>query len=222
MDDAGAPLHAAVLELTGTGRGTAVLDLGCGAGGFARAAADRGARVTGVDLDAGAVALAAAAVPEGTFLVRSAQDPPRGPFDVVAAVQLLEHVRDPVAVLSRAGRAGAVVAATVWGREEECDLRVLDEAAGARPRAGSTLREPAVLRRAAERAGLVVERVDEVEVPFTYADEEELLTPALAATPTGGAGAARHALLERLQPYRTGDGGYRLVNLCRVLVARRA
>jgi SAM-dependent methyltransferase len=220
VDDRGAPLHAAVLELTGIGRGTTVLDLGCGSGGFSRAAADRGAQVTGVDLDPAAVALAAAAVPEGTFLVRSAQDPLRGPFDVVAAVQLLDHVRDPVAVLSRAGRVGAVVAATVWGRESECDLRVLDEAAGTR-RGAASLREPAVLRRAAERAGLRVERLEEVEVPVEYADEDELLVAALAASRTGDPAAAEAALLERLEPYRTG-GGYRLDNLCRVLVARRA
>jgi SAM-dependent methyltransferase len=213
VDDPGAPLHAAVLQLTGIGRGTHVLDLGCGSGGFARAAADRGAQVTGVDLDAEAVALAAAAVPEGTFLVRSAQDPPRGPFDVVAAVQLLEHVRDPVAVLRRAGRAGAVVAATVWGREQECDLRVLDEATA--PRSGPTLREPAVLRRAAERAGLAVERVEEVVLPFEYADADDLLRTALAA------GGDREVVLERVEPFRTDDGGYRLVNLCRVLIARR-
>lgn len=212
MDDAGAPLHAAVLAATGIGPGTRVLDLGCGSGGFARAAADGGAQVTGVDLDPDAVAQAAAAVPEGTFLVRTAQDPPRGPFDVVAAVQLLEHVRDPVAVLHRAGRVGAVVAATVWGRPEECDLRVLDAAQPPGRRAGS-LREPAVLRRTAERAGLVVERLEEVAVPLVYADVDELLSRAPVAD--------EDALLERLEPFRTADGGYRLENLCRVLVARR-
>ena len=227
----GSPLHAAVLDATGVGPATTLLDLGCGMGLFARAAADRGARVTGVDTDSGAVAMAAAEVPEGTFVVRNAQDPPPGPFDVVVAVQLLMHVADPVAVLRRAGRVGGVVAATVWGRERECDLRVFGEAftpwlGPRRPGRGSPVSEPARLRAMAERAGLAVERLDEVVVPFDYADADELLRPlfasAMARTVIRQAdpGTVRAAVLEHLEPYRTGDGGYRLENLFRVLVAR--
>ncbi|WP_157944149.1 class I SAM-dependent methyltransferase [Blastococcus atacamensis] len=200
-----------------------------GQGLFARAASDRGARVTGVDIDADAVRQAATAVPEGTFLVRHAQDPPPGPFDVVAAVQLLMHVSDPVAVLRRAGRVGGVVAATVWGRDRECDLRVLQEAlAPSRPGRGPAVSEPARLRAMAERAGLVVERLEEVSVPFDYADDDELLDP-LLATPVGRSAARRAdpdalraTVLEALEPYRTGNGAYRLQNLFRVLVARPA
>ena len=225
------PLYAAVLDAGGVGRGTTVLDLGCGAGHFARAATDRGARVTGVDTDRESVGLAAAEVPEGTFLVRNAQDPPPGPFDVVAAVQLLMHVADPVAVLRRAGRVGERVIATVWGRERECDLRVLDEALapwlGSRRSArGPAVSEPARLRAIAERAHLVVDRLDEVVVPFDYADADDLLRPVLAAplartvARRADEAAVRTAVLERLEPYRTADGGYRLHNLVRVLVAR--
>jgi SAM-dependent methyltransferase len=226
----GMPLYAAVLDATAVGPGTTVLDLGCGAGLFARAAADRGARVTGVDTDREAVALAAAEVPEGTFLARNAQDPPPGPFDVAAAVQLLMHVADPVAVLRAAGRVGTVVAATVWGREEECDIRVFGEALAPwlgprRPGRGSPVSEPARLRRIAERAGLVVERLDEVVAPFEYADDDELLEPVLASglaravARRADPGAVRAAVLARLAPYRTDAGGYRLENLFRVLVA---
>nr|WP_239520231.1 methyltransferase domain-containing protein [Blastococcus saxobsidens] len=226
-------MYEAVLEATGIGPGTTVLDLGCGVGLFARAAADRGARVTGVDTDADAVAVATAEVPEGTFLVRNAQDPPRGPFDVVAAVQLLMHVADPLTVLSRARRSGGVVAATVWGRERECDLRVFEEALApwsgpSRPARGQSVGEPARLRSMAERAGLVVERLDEVAVPFHYAGEDAMFRSLMAA-PLARAvaertdpGTLRAAVLEHLEPYRTADGGYRLQNLCRMLVARRA
>ena len=228
-----APLHAAVLDAGAVGPGTTVLDLGCGAGHLARVATDRGARVTGVDTDREAVALAAEAVPEGTFLVRNAQDPPPGPFDVVTAVQVLMHVADPVAVLRRAGRVGGLVIATVWGRERECDLRVLDEALAPwlgprRPARGPAVREPARLRALAERARLAVDRLDEVVVPFDYAGADELLRPVLAAplartvARRADEAAVRDAVLERLEPYRTADGGYRLHNLFRVLVARPA
>jgi SAM-dependent methyltransferase len=225
----GTPLHAAVLDATAVGPGTTLLDLGCGAGLFARAAADRGAQVTGVDPDPSAVAAAEAEVPEGRFVVGTAEHPPAGPFDVVAAVQLLMHVVDPVAVLAAAGRSGAVVAATVWGREEECDVRVFGEAVatwlGPRPPGGPTVSDPSLLRGVAERAGLVVDRLDEVVCPFDYEDDEAVLGPLFdsalgrAAGRRAGPVALRDAVLTRLEPYRTGDGGYRLHNLFRVLVA---
>jgi SAM-dependent methyltransferase len=221
-----------VLDATAVGPGTSVLDLGCGAGLFARAAADRGARVTGIDTDPVAVGLAAVEVPGGSFTVGDARRPPSGRFDVVAAVQLLMHVADPTAVLAAATRSGAVVAVTVWGREEECDVRAFGEALapwlGPRTPSRPTLAEPHRLRAVAERAGLVVERLDEVVCPFDYADEDELLGPlfesALGRSVGRRAGpvALRAAVLHRLQPYRTDDGGYRLHNLFRVLVARPA
>jgi SAM-dependent methyltransferase len=226
----GVPLYAAVLDATAVGQGTRLLDLGCGAGLFARAAADRGARVTGIDLDPAAVALAAAEVPEGSFAVGNAQDPPPGPFDVVVMVQLLMHVADPAAVLAAAARSGAVVAATVWGRERECDIRVFGEALapwlGPHRPADSPVSEPGRLREFARRAGLVVERLEEVVCPFDYADEDELLGPLFesalgrAVGRQAGPVALRAAVLERLAPYRTPSGGYRLINLFRVLVAR--
>jgi SAM-dependent methyltransferase len=229
--DWGAPLHAAVLEATAVGPGTTLLDLGCGSGSFARAAADRGARVTGIDVDPGAVARAAAAVPEATFAVGDAQDPPPGPFDVVAAVQLLMHVPDPLVVLVAAARCAPVVAATVWGREEECDVRLFGEALapwlGQRPPSGPSITEPARLRAVTEQAGLDVERVDRVVCPFDYADDEELLGPLFdsalgrAVGRRAGPVALREAVLERLAPYRTAAGGYRLENVFRVLVAHR-
>jgi len=227
----GAPLYAAVLDATAVGPGTTVLDLGCGAGLFARAAADRGARVTGVDTDPAAVAAAASAVPGGTFAVGDAADPPPGPFDVVAAVQLLMHVADPGAVLAAAARRGAVVAATVWGRESECDVRAFGEALapwlGPRtpPPGPPPVTDPDRLRALARHAGLAVERLDEVVCVFDYADEDELLGPlfdsALARSVARRAGpvALRAAVLERCAEYRTGSGGYRLRNLFRVLVA---
>ena len=227
----GAPLHAAVLDATAVGPGTTLLDLGCGGGAFARAAADRGARVTGIDLDPAAVGRAAVAVPEGAFAVGHAEHPPPGPFDVVALVQLLMHVADPAAVLAAAARSGAVVAATVWGRQEECDIRVFGEALapllGPRPPDGRpTVTDPDRLRGIAERAGLVVERLDEVVCPFDYADEDELLGPLFdsalgqAVGRQAGPVALRAAVLQGVQPYRTTSGGYRLNNLFRVLVAR--
>lgn len=224
------PLYAAVLDRAGVTSGTRLLDLGCGRGEFAAAAVARGAVVTGIDIDPAAVAAVAV---EGTFSVGDAHDPPDGPFDVAAAVQLLGHVRNPVLVLRRAGAVASVVAVAVWGRDEECDVRAFGEALAAwlpppRPAGGPPpVTEPARLARLVELAGLRVDSVDEVVCPFDYPSADELVGPVLAAgigraaARAAGPAAVRTAVLERCATFRTADGGYRLNNLFRVLVAQR-
>src|SRR4051794_41749746 len=91
----GTPLYSAVLDATAVGPGTTVLDLGCGGGLFASAAVDRGARLTGIDTDPAAVALAPPQGPGATVAVRAAEDPPAGPFDVAAPGELLLHRSHP-------------------------------------------------------------------------------------------------------------------------------
>jgi SAM-dependent methyltransferase len=228
----GAPLHTRVLDLAGVGPGTALLDLGCGPGTLAAAAVARGARVVGIDADPSAVAVASAAVPEADFRVGDAHDPPPGPFDVVAAVQLLAHVANPLAVLRAAAGAAPVVAVTTWGPEEGCDVRAFGEALAPwlpprrRPSGPPPLTDPARLRKVVGLAGLVVVAEDEVECPFTYPDADALVGPLLAAgigraaAARAGEGAVRRAVLERLDVNRTRTGGYVLRNRFRLLVAR--
>lgn len=221
------PLHAAVLERAGAGT---LLDLGCGDGTFARRATDAGARVTGIDLDPAAVAAATALVPEGTFAVGDAHDPPGGRFDAAVAVQVLEHVTNPVTVL-RAAPAPLVVA-TVWGREEECDARLFREALArwlpSRPpqQGPPPLTDPDRLGRVVGLAGREVVSLGEVACPIEYVDEDALVAPLLAsgigrhAANRAGPGAVRAAVLERAATLRTADGGYVLWNRFRVVVVR--
>jgi SAM-dependent methyltransferase len=228
MSGAERRLEEAVLARSGTGE---LLELGCGAGTFARLATDAGATVTGIDVDPYAVRAAAALVPEGTFAVGDAHDPPAGPFDAAVAVQVLEHVANPVAVL-RAAPAPLVVA-TVWGREEECDARLFREALAAwlpplAPRPGPPpLTDPARLRKVVELAGLEVVAVEEVRVAVEHADEDALFEELMAsgigrvAINRAGPGAVRAAVLERAEPLRAAGGAYVLTNLHRVVTARR-
>jgi SAM-dependent methyltransferase len=227
----GAPLHARVLDAAGVGPGTTMLDLGCGPGVLARAATDRGAVVTGIDGDPSAVAQAAAEVPEAAFRVGDAHDPPPGPFDVVAAVQLLSHVANPLVVLRGAAAVGATVVVTVWGREDECDIRAFGEAlepwlGPRRPPSGPPpITDPARLHTVVELAGLQVDTVAEVVCPFDYPDADAVLGPLLGsgigrhAINRAGPAAVREAVLARLAAHRTAAGGYRLANTFRVLTA---
>lgn len=228
------PLYARVLDDTGVGPATRVLDVGCGPGDLARAALVRGAAVRGVDSDPSVVAFAAVEVPGAAFAVGDAHDLGAvDPADVVTLVQVIAHVANPVKVLREAARVapGGRVAVTVWGRESECDVRAFGEALAPwlpprRPPAGPPpLTEPDRLRRLVELAGLEVAEVAEVVCPFTYPDEDSVLQP-LARSGIGrhaaravGPGAFRDAVLARLAPHRTADGGFRLENLFRVLVA---
>lgn len=137
---AGLCAHAvpALLDDAAVRPGEALLDVGTGPGPVARAAADRGCAVTGVDPDPEMVALARAAVPGARFLVGAL---PRLPsavgsgFDVVTANFVLNHVGDPpaaAAALAGAARPAGRVAVSVWpappGPAQQLWADVLDRA----------------------------------------------------------------------------------------------
>ena len=107
------PLHTAVLDAADVVAGTTLLDLGCGTGEFARAAARRAAPgSSGVTSTRPRWRSATAAVPEARCAsVGDAQDlgpvdALGGPFAVVAAVQLLDARGQPAEGAARGGAGG--------------------------------------------------------------------------------------------------------------------
>jgi SAM-dependent methyltransferase len=234
----GTPLIERVLQRGGVGPGTLLLELGCGAGRLCRIAADRGAQVTGIDHDARQIQQAVTLVPEGTFDVGDilALPYPAARFDAVICVQSIMHVTNPLTALreaARVARPAAPVVITVWGKEENCDIRAFGQAlSGLLPRAvgqGPSMRPPPLstdgrLERLARLAGLAVTEVGEVTCPFKYPNEHALLRDLLGsglgrqALRVASPAAVRRAVLEGLAGYRTSTGGYRLNNTFRYLV----
>ena len=102
----GTPVYEHVLDRTETGKGTRVLDCGCGAGRFLHMAADRGASVAGIDASSELIAIAAERVPQGEFRTGDIEALPWGDdsFDVVTGFSAFQFADDKVRALREARR----------------------------------------------------------------------------------------------------------------------
>jgi SAM-dependent methyltransferase len=115
-----------LVEAAGVAPGQAVLDVACGTGVVARAAADRmggRGRVVGLDLNQGMLAVAARLRPDLEWRQGDAADLPfeDGSFDVVLCQSALMFFPDRAGALremARVATAGGTVAVQVWDRLE--------------------------------------------------------------------------------------------------------
>src|SRR5437016_4597109 len=125
------PFYEAVLDATGVGPGTRLLDVGCG-GGFAMLlAARRGATVSGIDATPALLDIARERVPGASLAVADLEDPlpfDAGEFDVVTAFNSVQYAADPVAALknmSQVTKPGGLISVVVWGPPAQCESGVL-------------------------------------------------------------------------------------------------
>jgi 2-polyprenyl-6-hydroxyphenyl methylase/3-demethylubiquinone-9 3-methyltransferase len=87
--------------------GATVLDVGCGGGILAEAMAQRGARVTGIDLSEKALRVAELHLHESKLDIRyekSSVEDFAGEFDIVTCMELLEHVPQPASMVAACAR----------------------------------------------------------------------------------------------------------------------
>jgi SAM-dependent methyltransferase len=160
--------RAAVLDLARPLAGRDVLDVGCGDGTYALAAAGSGARVVGVDrspadVEAARRNAADAGVPLELHVADALAIPfPAGRFDVVLAVTVVCFVPDPAAAVSeiaRVLRPGGVLVIGELGRWSAWGTwRALRAWAGSRTWRAARLWRPGELRALLNDAGLVPER----------------------------------------------------------------
>ncbi len=237
-EDRQIPTYEAALGHVALERGHNVLDVGCGAGAFLRLVADRGAVPHGIDASERLVALARTRLPDVDVRVGEMEDLPYddATFDLVTGFNSFFFANDMVAALREVGRVakpGAQVVIQVWGAHERCELEAMKQVARPflPPRPPDAppdpdLSRPGALEALAVEAGLAPGVELDVTWAFEYPDEETLARAMVAV-----AGLAvlagperedelRRAIVEGLARYRTADGGYRLQNEYRFLVAR--
>lgn len=116
------PLLDAAEAVLGGLAGRRLVDVGCGTGNLTAQAISRGAEVTGIDPDAGMLALARAAAPGAELLLGGVPNLPfaADSFEAVLANFVVNHVGDPraaVADLKRVCRPRGAVAVTIWPSE---------------------------------------------------------------------------------------------------------
>lgn len=225
-----------VIERVGIGPGDSVLEVGCGSGVFMREVADRGARASGLDASEALVAIAHRRVPEADLRVGDLQSLPYGhdSFDLVAGFNSFFFAADMVEALREARRVtkpGGAVAVQVWGHPDRCDLtpvlRAIASLRSDRPAPGGpALHEAGVLEGIAASAGLSPEAAWDSRLAMEMPGEDALVRRLLSPGPVGeaiaaaGEAAVADAILEAAKPYRTPEGGYRLLNEWHYLVAR--
>jgi SAM-dependent methyltransferase len=220
------PAWGAVARATGIGRGTSVLDVGCGTGGFCRLAASLGARVHGIDADANRIVAARRSVPGGDFRVgRSEGLPfPQDAFDVVTGFNVFQYAQPVEQALTearRVARPGGRVAICKWGPPGEnaffAFLGRLDPSRFALPDA--PVADP--VDRALVALAMDVVARGTVPTEITMAGDEQL-AQAVASGGSAPATADGRAWLDAVRaaasPFRQAGGGYRFQNSLRYAV----
>jgi SAM-dependent methyltransferase len=219
------------------GRGTRLLDVGCGSGLALQRAAARGAQVSGIDISPTLLSIAHARAGEAT-LVEGGIDElsfPDQSFDAALAVNALQFAFDPTAALAELARVltpGARLAIGGFAAPERCEstaLHLVMEAlvppATHGDHAPYALAEPGALERALGDAGFSVESDRELPGDWHYGSLEEALRGLLCSG--GGTRAIRlageervcTALTEGLEQFTQADGSYLMHNHFRLLVA---
>lgn len=232
------PVYLAVFERVGLRPGAAYLDAGCGAGMAAQIAAERGARVSGLDAADNLLAIARTRVPDADLRIGDLESLPfpDHTFDLVTGFNSFQFAGNPATALAEAKRVakpGAHVVIMTWGKPDGMEATSLIAALRPLlppPPPGApgpfALSDEAALRAFASGAGLDPADVFDVDSPWQYAN----LATALRGLKSHG-GAARaiehsseeavdSAHAQALAPFRQADGSYRIGATFRCLLAR--
>jgi ubiquinone/menaquinone biosynthesis C-methylase UbiE len=118
------------------GKGTRLLDVGCGPGGAALLATGRGARVAGLNASPDSIEVVRERLPEGDFRVGDMESLPwpDGSFDAVTGFNSFPFAGNPMAALTQAHRVLAPrgkLGIAIFSRPEESQQTKIMAATGA-------------------------------------------------------------------------------------------
>lgn len=221
----GIRVYEHVLDWTKIGAGSRALDCGCGAGRFARMAADRGAAVAGIDAAQQLIDIASERTPEGDFRVGDleALPWPDDSFDVVAGFSSFQFADDKARALREARRVSrGSVAAVVPSRVAESGIAAVfkpiaplfpAQALENMKESGMfALSQPGRLEEAFAAAGLTVHDDDEIECSIVFDDADVAARAFIGAGPMAlaidrsGEDAIVAAVRTSLRPFTDSDG----------------
>jgi SAM-dependent methyltransferase len=237
------PQHHALFDaVLAEGRfipGTRVLDVGCGSGLFAQLIAARGCSVSGFDASEPMLAIARRRTLHGTFHHGDieALPFPDESFDIVTGINSFQYAADTRHALLEARRVakpGAQVFVATWGLPQKCEaakyLAAIQPLLPPKPSGAGgpfALSEEPVLRALVVSAGMTPVCVKDVDVTWQFESLDMALSAMLSAGPsslairTSGFEVVRNTLQQVIAPFRLSNGGYRLENQFRYLLASR-
>jgi SAM-dependent methyltransferase len=223
------PARLALLDAAGVGPTTRLLDAGCGSGELLRLASERGAVVAGCDPSPAMLAIAARSTPQSDLRQGGIETLPwpDSAFDVVTAVNALQFADDETVALREVRRVLAprgLLGVAGWAERELNDIDVLEaavaEADGEPLPSDPPMRQEGGLQALLAAAGFEVVAAGVVETPWSVPDGDALVAGVLLGEDETTLADLRSVLLHAARPFRTADGGYRLLNHFRWAVGR--
>jgi SAM-dependent methyltransferase len=228
-----------VADATDIGRGSQVLDCGCGAGRFAALAAARGADVAGLDAAAEMIEIAAERVPDADLRVGDLESLPWSDdeFDLVTGFSSFQFAQDKTRALSEAKRTSraevAVVIPVLSGHAGIAEVLhpVLplfpdDDLETLRESGIFSLSGPDQLDERLDGVGLTVRHDAEIDGSISFADMPTAVSAFMDAGPVAlaidysGSGTVASAVREGLARFES-DEGLRVPGVFRVVIASK-
>ncbi|WP_026820552.1 class I SAM-dependent methyltransferase [Arthrobacter castelli] len=223
------PVWRAVVDASGAGPGTVVLDVGCGSGDLLAHLDKLGTSTAGIDPATGMVELARTRVPNTDLRVGSAEHLPwpDASFDLVTsinALQFADDTLDALAEMARVVKPGGYIAISNWAEDDRNDLNTIENAvaraAGEEPLPDGDLRLPGGLQQLLADGQLDVVSSGLIDVPWAAADDNDLVSAVLLGEDPSAIEAEAPTVVEAARPFRTRSGSYHLNNAFRYALGR--
>jgi len=232
------PQWAAIFDEVNLGRSSSFLDAGCGGGTACLLAAQRGAKITGIEAAPAMVEFARKLVPSGKFTVGDIQELPYedNTFDVVLASSSLQYTEDRLETLrelKRVTKKNGLIAVTLWSIPEKVEFRKVFDAVkkllpSPPPGKGPfELSKGTVLENLMESVGLDITVSKDVHCPFQYSNFETFWKVNISTGPIQMAlkviseVALRDEIRKVVLPNQSGDGTIYIDNYFKYVIGKK-